>query len=280
MCEKNKYRKCLDIFLNLMYYYGEHEKEAFNMSNYNKNKLMRNLNYYIKLRNVKVGDLEEGAGVSVGYLSRWKNDGKDNSSPTVETLSVMAEKLNVSLDILCYVDIESLTPTELKLLDYLNSFIDKTKNGEFVWERITKHQAECTWPGGVIDGQIYPFMKDVSPDNYNYVLIYNSLFDDSSATIEGNIYKFEKGNKTVYITKIGRSTPDSNKISFQHELYLETSTGLHKICNIDENTKADLDNLLKKLYEVASISARTVKLDEKLQNELNELFNEDEELPF
>lgn len=250
------------------------------MANYNKQQLMTNLNYYIKLRNVKVGDLEEAAGVSVGYLSRWKKDGNDNSSPTVETLSIMAEKLNVSLDILCYVDIISLTPTELKLLEYLNRFIRKTEAGDFVWERITKHQAESTSPNGIIGGKQYPFMEDVSPDLYHFKLVYKSLFDDNIASIEGDIYKLVKGMQTIYITKIGRTIKNSNKDSIQYELYLDTYNGLKKICNVDENTKTDIDNVIKNLYEIASVSARTVKLDENLQNELDKFFVEDEELPF
>lgn len=262
-------------------YYLQSESDVKNAVNLIEEKLEKTndvpYSEYGKLANYLIAikyDLEEDSGVSVGYLSRWKNDSKDNSSPTVETLSIMANKLNVSLDILCYVDIESLTPTELKLLEYLNSFIDKTKSGEFVWERITKHQAEWTFPSGLIDGNPYTFMVDVSQDMFTFKLIYKSQFGDNTASLEGNIYKFEKGNKIVYITKIGRTTENLNKGNIQYELYLETNIGLNRVCNVDETTKSEINSILINLYEEASLSARTVKLNEKLQNELDELFSE------
>ena len=252
------------------------------MINYDKQRLIKNLYHYIKLSNYKVGDLEAAANVSTGYLSRWKNDGNDSSSPTVETLTIMADKLAVSLDTLLFTDIESLNSSEIKIIDYLNKFIKKTESEEFEWERITINQAYSSYKGGFGEsvGKL-PFMVSDSDSFNNYYLVYKSLFNDAEYTLAAPLYKFSKHSADIFITCIQKNDyKNKGEDSLEYELYLDSDlNGFTKICNADENANPEIRKVIKNLYDIIAAMTRT-KLDTLVESELNSLFNDDDNLGF
>ncbi len=248
------------------------------MKSYDKQRLIQNLYYFIKVTNAKVGDLESAAKVSTGYLSRWKNDGNDSSSPTVETLSIMAEKLGVSLDILLFTDVASCTKSELESLEYLNKFIKLTESEKIEWEKITISQAENAYKGGFGES-VYPlpFMVDISND-FNYVdLRYHSLFDDSEFKLSGPLFRWVKHSSTIYLTCITKKG-ESYK---QYEMYLDSNNnGFTKILNYDESTNPELGEVIENLYNIISTMSKT-KIDKKVANELDTLLlTEDDDFDF
>ena len=67
------------------------------MFQFDKSKCLGNIYHLVKERGLKIGDLEDQAGVSIGYLSRLNKD-DNKSTPGIEFLLAVAQVLNVSLD--------------------------------------------------------------------------------------------------------------------------------------------------------------------------------------
>ena len=66
---------------------------------YDKTRCLNNIYALAKERGIKIGDLEESAGVSRGYLSRVAKPDYQGSPP-IEMLDAVAKQLGVGIDYL------------------------------------------------------------------------------------------------------------------------------------------------------------------------------------
>lgn len=104
------------------------------MFQFDKSKCLGNIYYLVKERGLKIGDVEEQAGVSIGYLSRLnKEDNK--STPGIDFLMSVAQILNVSLEGLLTCDYSSLTPDERKIIDFITKLIDDSQSYSISWKK-------------------------------------------------------------------------------------------------------------------------------------------------
>ena len=95
-----------------------------------KNNLLINIEYLSKVRRIKKADLEAAAGVSKGYLSRFKND-DPNSLPSVSFIESAASQLKVTIDALLNADLsDELAAYNVRLLKKL---IKDTENHDLEW---------------------------------------------------------------------------------------------------------------------------------------------------
>ena len=81
--------------------------------------LYNNVKFAAKQKQMKIGDIEEKAGVSPGYFSRLA--GKDDRNSTIDALMNVADLLGVSFELLLTSDLESKTPTERLVLDFISA---------------------------------------------------------------------------------------------------------------------------------------------------------------
>lgn len=86
---------------------------------FNKQVLFDNIAFLVKERGLKIGELETGAGVSPGYISRASKEG--GPTPGIEFIANIARELQVSIDTLISAHMAEMTPTER----YIISFLEK-----------------------------------------------------------------------------------------------------------------------------------------------------------
>lgn len=103
------------------------------MERFNSKTLFDNIDFLIKTQNRKIGEVENEAGVSAGYISRTSKD--RGSKPGIDFILNVAKVLHVSVDTLLTVDIASLTPTEKYLLAFLEKLERDTTSDLLAWER-------------------------------------------------------------------------------------------------------------------------------------------------
>ena len=66
---------------------------------FDRARLMNNINTLIKDKNIKIGELENSIGISTGYLSKMSK--ADNESmPGIDLIWKLAQKLGTSVDML------------------------------------------------------------------------------------------------------------------------------------------------------------------------------------
>ncbi len=97
-----------------------------------KEKLIENIRELLKLRGIKIGDLEQQIGVSPGYFSRILKEGRD---VPVEHIIAVAEVLQVSIDSLLFGDFGSRYNGEKRICEYLDKIIIQSKNGKIKWNK-------------------------------------------------------------------------------------------------------------------------------------------------
>ncbi len=100
---------------------------------FDKKIMMENIDFLIRERDMKIGELEKKAGVSLGYISRISKDEK--SKPGIDFIIKVAHELNVSIDSLLNYNFSSLSPTEIFLIPFIDKLVEDTRNGMLDWIR-------------------------------------------------------------------------------------------------------------------------------------------------
>ena len=108
---------------------------------FNKNIMLNNISFLISKYDKKIGELEAEAGVSTGYISRISNDEK--AKPGIDFVVNVAKLLNVSLDVLLYIELAGLTPTEEYLVSFLEKLGRDTMGDKLDWDIETKEKLRC-----------------------------------------------------------------------------------------------------------------------------------------
>ncbi len=242
------------------------------MQKYSKKLLLNNIDYLIKKKGIKVGELETAAGVSSGYFSRLKNNENETVCPAVDTLSLIADKFNISLINLLYSDMTSLTEDDLYVIKFLKELTERTQDDKIKWDAESIMHFYDTRNYYIRD--YHQPLADKTYDDDGDVIKYKSLFNEKPVELTGPIYKLSRIKRNMYITKI--QSCDSNEQSdFDYcegyEFYFEEKDGpsnsLHKVCYAMNNKgKPEIYDVLKTLYEAITIASNNTKLDQSVKD--------------
>lgn len=158
--------------------------------------------YLAKERGLKIGDLEEKAGVSKGYLSRINKEG-NTSVPSIELLSSVAEQLGVSVDYLVNYRVFEPTEGEAFLMKFLDKVLHRTICGKLEWacesESVVNEDSAAPVNNplvSIVDGYSGEF------DALYKTHEFNSRF--GNAVLIGNTYHTDLPGSTakIYIMKV------------------------------------------------------------------------------
>ena len=242
------------------------------MNNSFDNALMfDNITLLLRTLGKKIGELENEAGVSPGYISRTSKE--PNAKPGIDFIMNVANALNTSVDTLVSVDLSALTPTE----HYLISFIEKLKADTILdklnWERETVKSLKRLEPD--YDGDVaHPlfsyetykreteraFFEEVD----GVVFISNSF--ECNTTINKDCFNLRmKNGNTLYIMNICKdfyenNTPDA----FAIEIWMHSDrNGAQFLCS-NKNSVA-LANVINDLYSTIEEFSKHPKIKEDLK---------------
>lgn len=243
-----------------------------------KGRLLNNIKVEAKRKNIAIGQLEEDAGVSVGYLSRQNAEG---SRIDLGVIAKIAQTLNVSIDDLVYVDFERpLSVTENKIYAFLKQIVLDTRAESLNWslfpkEVLRKVQGVQRSPfHGGDECILYNYEYDETGNNPEYTFKHQ-LFVSRAATsyvayyINGPAYYASiAGDAKLFITQvryIARDPADKDNpcTGFKYlegteadqkfglsnvELFLASSDSFESLCNkhkVSELLAKKIDELLK-----------------------------------
>ena len=96
-----------------------------------KQRQLDNNTYLLQKSGTKIGELEEAAGVSVGYISRITKDAR--AKPGLEFVKGLARFFHIDLERLIYSNLASATPTEKYLFDFLKKLDQDTQDDRIKW---------------------------------------------------------------------------------------------------------------------------------------------------
>ena len=99
-----------------------------------KDKLYENIKVLSKTYGYNLGEIEEEAGVSKGYLSRIVKD-KEGSVPILDLLYVVSQNFKVSIDALFYYDFQSMVKDEQYIYRFIDKLLVMSNLGHVKWEQ-------------------------------------------------------------------------------------------------------------------------------------------------
>jgi len=211
----------------------------------------KNINYLLKEKGIKIGELESYADVSTGYVSRVRKE--ESAKPGIDFVVKVADKFDVSVDDLIGVDMEGLTNTEAYILDFLNKLIADTKAEKMLWEKESpSYFGTLNHDGfGNTDHPLISLYKVKHVNDRMIVssdmLTFNSDTFGIQTKIHGDCYNLAlKNGATLYLMDI-ESIPDSvdvlNSVAKELLIYLPNS-GRQFLCSTKSQTFEDKINLL------------------------------------
>lgn len=253
------------------------------MKEFNKMLCLSNIYHLAKQRNIKIGDLESAAGVSAGYISRL-NKPDTKTSPSIEMLAIVADKLDVSLDALLYHDYENLTPTEKYVVDFLEKLRSKTLSHDEIWRRETYSRLRRVGQDhrGNPEHPLFDWTKD---ENGCTSIEYISYFREGERVViidDGYVLPFD-GNQSLYLMKVGvpvEMDDRGNTMETEYELYLvDSSWNVSIVCHSTFEEESPYNQPLEDLYTAAADSSKHPILTGNVRSAINS-FMESADLPF
>lgn len=264
------------------------------MEQFNSKILFDNIEFLIKNENRKIGEVENEAGVSAGYISRTSKDG--GSKPGIDFIMNIAKSLHVSIDTLLTIDIAAMTSTERYLVAFLEKLEKDTTRDLLAWNRESKETlSDLDFDRNeYVDHplfSVHQFHEDRGEQISQEVsrAVFVSRAYDVNTTIKGDCFNLRmKNGARLYLMNISDNQPNFfeehaievwMQIDGQEAQYLCSDYGNSKL-------KGFIDNL----YAAVSESAKHPKVKPdvryiidsfmKNDNEDDPTPEIDEELPF
>lgn len=187
---------------------------------FNKQQCIDNIYTMAKATGKKIGDLEEKAGVSRGYLSRISKP--DAASPSIETLTAVATELGVSVDYLLFYDSTAYSKSEKVMLEFLDSLLQKSISKDVEWATDSV-EGFCKESYQEFKSEHPLFDVCVDTDDYGrrfYSLEFCSRFDSRNTAISSNCFhtNIDHYNR-VYLMVVHHTTPEKKQLE-EVEMYI------------------------------------------------------------
>lgn len=231
---------------------------------FDKKVCLDNIRTLAKEKGIKLGELEEQAGVSTGYISRID---KSESYPSLEFILKTADILSVSIDYILNSRLSVMNATDLYIARFTNKLIIDTNANNLNWEKEEKsYLKDKTFFLDSNDAFYHPLFTETKSyaaiTNYEY----NSMFHDPRCvSINGDCYHCE----ISYGVKVYLMSTEYNSIDIQSdefEMYIVNGqNNVNKLICVSEKEKSDLFYSIKCLYELADESSKHANLPFELK---------------
>ena len=231
---------------------------------FDKARCIGNIYALAKKKGLKIGELEEKAGVSKGYLSRINKE--DNTSiPPINLLDSIAEQLNVSVDYLINFSPEGMTENDEFLMQFVDKLLKRTNARQLEWIL----QTENFLPPENKLSKEKAILK-ISSDLSDYYRLFgkgdelNSHFYSGVTSLAGDGYYcelFPNSSTRLYIVDVIYKDFDETKSdilasAYALELYILDEGKINPLCST-VYVKPEIEEHVKKLYKaVATVSSR------------------------
>ncbi len=268
-------------------------------ADFNRTQFFDNVSYLIKKHDLKIGEIENGAGVSAGYISRASKDEK--SKPGIEFVMKVAELLHISVDTLLRADLTNATPTEKYLISFISKLNSDTIADNIEWLRDSKEELNRLEPdiNGDTEHPLFQLRSFFEENDYDDTesqvtrVVFTSHNFDCHTVIYKDCYRFRMKNSTfLYVMNICKpyaSMSDPN--TFAIEIWMKAQgQSAQFIC--DNKGESTIARLVDGLYNTVTENMRHPKINKDLQYVIdafmqNDLEDDppepnflDEEIPF
>lgn len=258
---------------------------------FNKDLMLKNITYMLTEFGKKIGELENEAGVSPGYISRTAKEEK--SKPGIDFVVKVAEALNMSVDTLIGIDLSALTPTEKYLISFFEKLKKDTVEDKLEWQTESHDQLnrmKCDMNGYAehplfSNETFYEEGETEYPDEVTCVVMTSHSFGVHTS-ISGDCFNLRlKNGAILYLMDISKSvyrTDDPN--AHAKEVWMFKPGGSAQFLCSDEKG-SPLAKLVDDLYTIVAEFSKHPKIKSDLKDSIDAFMKDDwaddpEEMPF
>ena len=251
---------------------------------FNKTRLLNNISFMLKEFGKKIGELENEAGVSPGYLSRTAKDA--SAKPGIDFIIKAAEALNVSVDTLLNTELTELSPTELYLISFFDKLKRDTITGKLEWtiERadalnnmpVNDENTTEPWVSHPMfsyetfyEGTSCEYPEQVSRP------VFKSQAFDVHTYIVGNCYNLRlKDHHYLYLMDFCKATNRVADEVYRKEVWMYNQlSGRQFIC--DNAQSSPLKNHVEELFEILADYSKHPQIKKDVKSIIDAFMNDD-----
>lgn len=254
---------------------------------FNRTLFFDNIAFKLKETGKKIGELENEAGVSPGYISRTSKDG--STRPGIDFIMRVAAALNISVDTLLKVDLTKLSPTEQYLYSFIDKLIKDTAAGKLDWQRETadylNNRLEIN-DFGYCEHDLFEketFYEKGESDHPDKVtrIVFASHSYDVHTWIAGDCYHLGmKDYSNLYIMSICKSVQhrmDPNTRA--KEIWMCKNGTSQFLCSTKDTTR--LSSYIEFLYATVTEDSRHPKVQKDIKDVIDAFMDDGgEDIPF
>ena len=241
---------------------------------YDKTRCLNNIYALAKERGIKIGDLEESAGVSKGYLSRVAKPDYQGS-PSIEMLDAVAKRLGVGIDYLVNFSPDAFSDSEQFVMRFIDKLTTQTEAGKLEW----LYETEATLTaadGSKADNPLVKPVRKYSEEGKQLTDTheYTSGIYEKGATVSGTCYHARLPNTQarVWLNKVTyHGTPRNafleNVTRDVIEVYL-ADPKVQPICST-YYVSEELKNAVNALYLQAASSPSRIALPQSVRTTMD-----------
>lgn len=254
---------------------------------YDKNICLNNIYKLVKEKNLKLGELENKVGVSVGYFSKLLKEG-NKASPSIEVLSKIGDLLNISLDKLCKTDLSKMGDSEFYVFSFLSSLLKRTREGEFIWvcenekelNDLNLNSIECKSKKLFYFAEV-PYRSEIEYPEYHTRVVFKSAFRrGEQLEAENNSYYLDLPNgTTVFMMMIRRINNGLNydiNEDVDIEVYIQKGDDISPVARFQSKEDIIFDNIVYELFIAAGQSAKHCLLNQNAKDAIDEYMKNEE----
>lgn len=260
---------------------------------FDKNLMLSNIHYLIKQQGKKIGEVENEAGMSSGYLSRVSKD--QFTKPGIDFIFNVASILKVSIDTLVSIDLAALTPTESYLMNFIEKLCDDTMADKLDWNRESADSLNRLSydKKGNVKHPLFSVERFEDGDEYDtpeYIteVVFVSHSFDCNTFIDNDCFNLRLKNDSyihlMHIVKRRYKQGDPNPRAI--ELWMTGNGDKQYLCSNTDNSP--LSKLLVGLYTIVSEYSKHPKVKKELRYVIDAFMKDDieddpvndDELPF
>ena len=237
-----------------------------NKKNFDKTRVFRNIRELLKIKDVKLGQMEKDAGTQPGYMSRLEREG-NTSDPSIEFLVTAAKSLGISLDTLINGTVGEISPTEEYLLKFLRNVVDDTRDDTINWKRdslaVLDQIVVTDFSRRETSHPLFTFRVEEDPyQGHVEVVYYNSRFFPAEEIAPGgDCYEADLPDTSSKIFLM--NCVDGNNRSF-YEVYLVNQSVMPVCCSLQ--SCGEVATMLDNLYKEIELSSRRVHLNSEAKD--------------
>lgn len=261
-------------------------KEELNYyKNFKKQRCFENIRTLLKDNsNVKIGQIEKEACVSLGYMSRLEKP--DNSAePSIEFVATAAKMLGVSIDTLLLTDLSSFTPTERYLINLIEKLKKDTIEDKLEWKRDSAsslNELDGEIKTGLTDHFLFDYKTVYVPGETDYPdqidrAVFNSRSFGSDTYINDDCFSLNmKSGSTLYLMDIKKvSYRAKDPDIYAKEIWIFTP-GEGRQFLLDNKHNYQIASLVDLLFQTVKEDSHHPKVKKSIKKVLDAFINEDD----